>query len=109
MDEHSGLDTPFSCRSSNRSFHMWLIEGISRPQCGGERLHMGAEPSTTQMLLDRLSFILNRICEERPRELHEIGQFLRARAKQIEQPVEPGVGYAHLETRLLKERSDSSR
>src|SRR5262245_32523103 len=61
------------------------------------------------MLLDRLSFILNRIREEWPRELHEIGQFLRPRTKQIEQPVEPGVGYSHLETRLLKERRDGMR
>ena len=40
MDEHSGLDAPFSCRSSHRSFHMWLIEGIRRPKCGGEHLNV---------------------------------------------------------------------
>src|SRR5262245_2087127 len=61
------------------------------------------------MLLDRLSFILNRIREERPCEIDEVSEPRRSRTKQVEQPVEPRVGYPHLETRLLKERRDSSR
>src|SRR5688500_17104521 len=32
VDEHTGFNTPLSCRSTHRCFHMWLVEGIQSAQ-----------------------------------------------------------------------------
>jgi hypothetical protein len=51
---------------------------------------MSGELGGRKMLLDRVGLVLHRIDDERPGLLDEIGQPLRARAQQLEQPMEGG-------------------
>ena len=86
MDERARLNAPLGCRSTHRRFHMWLVEGHQPMRSARDkRGHMRRQIRRRQVLLDRLLLVLNRIREERPRQLHEVGQALRTRTQQIEE------------------------